>query len=529
MRAGNAVQAPARRSWLDRALGRVGLQRAIPAPSAARRGSRRRVYHAAEIDRLTAELFAQTLSANDELKGDLRRLRGLSRRLTRDTALGGRYPKLISEQTLGATGIGLQSRVERRIGGLNRGLNWQLEDSWKRWGAPGTCTMDGRLSWLDVQLAVLETMAVDGEALVRKVKGAPNPWGFAVQLIDIDLLDEQFTARLLNGNDVIMGVEVNSHQRPVAYHLWNRHPSESAPDRVRQRVLADEIEHLFLARRVQTRAQPWATPILLDAGTFAAFLEAAVHAARVGASRIAAVERDKDSPSLEEDHEYTTLPDEVGPAQVWDLEPGSRLATTNWQYPTGEIDPFSKIITRSIASGWNVAYATLTGDLSEANYSSIRTGVLQEREFYKRLQRLLVDRLCWPVYRAWRDMAIIAGEIPARVNLRDYDRVTWQVRGWPWVDPLKDGKAHTEALGNLLTTRRMILAEQGLDLEEVLEGLAEEQDMIKRLKLTSPLARFGVPAKTATPAEPAAAAEDEEEDTEDDDARADARLLRRLA
>lgn len=478
-------------SWLDRALQTVGLQRAIPtAPRPS--GGRSRVYQAADINRLTADLFAQTLSANDEIKGDIRRLRGLSRRLTRDTAIGSRYPKLVSEQALGADGIRLQCRIERRVGGLNRGINATTEGAWKRWGMAGTCTVDGRMSFTDTLYNITETLAVDGEALVREVRGYPNEFGYAVQLLDVDLLDETFTGRWTNGNEVIMGVEVDDYQRPVAYHLWNRHPSDFGGERTRHRVPASEIRHLFFARRVQTRGMPWAAPILLDAGTFAAFLEAAVHAARVGASRVAAIERDKDAP-VDEDEEFTDLPDEVGPAEVWKLEPGAKLNSVNWQYPTGEMDPFSRVLLRNVSCGWNVSYSSLTGDLSQANYGSERKGLLTEREFFKRVQRLLIDCYCWPVYRSWREMAVIAGQIPARVDMRDYDKVIWQVRGYPWIDPLKDIQAQTMALDALLTTRRRILGEQGLDLEEVFEGLAEEEELMDALGLV-PASRAALPA-----------------------------------
>lgn len=488
-------KAPAAGSWLDRTLSRFGLQRAVaPAPSRGGAPSRR-VHHAADINRLTADLFAQTLSANDELKGDIRRLRGLSRRLFRDTAIGARYPKLVAEQTLGADGIRLQCRIETRVGGLNKGINRQTEDAWRRWGMAGTCTVDGRLSFLASLYALTETLAVDGEALVREIRGYPNEFGYAVQLLDADLLDEQFTGRHTNGNEVIMGVEVDGYQRPVAYHLWTRHPSEFVGGRERVRVPANEIRHLFLANRVQTRGAPWAGPILLDAGTFGAFLEAAVHAARVGASRVAAIETASDAPG-DEDTEYTDVPDEVGPAEVWKLRPGETLNSTNWQYPTGEMDPFSRVLLRNIATGWNVSYSSLTGDLSQANYGSERKGMLTEREFFRRVQRLLIDGYCWPVYRSWREMAVIAGQLPARANMRDYDKVVWQVRGYPWIDPLKDIQAQTMALDACLTTRRRILGEQGMDLEEVFEGLAEENQLMKDLGITP------TTGKTVAAAEP---------------------------
>ena len=463
--------------FVDRALAAVGLQRAIP----RRPVHGARVYGAARLDRLTQDLFADTLSANDELKGDLKRLRGLSRRLVRDTAYGSRFVNLVTEQVLGADGIMLQSRVEKRRGGLNVGVNKTLEDAWERWGRPGTCTADGMMSWAEVEEAFLRSLAVDGEGMLRLVRGANNAFGFAVELLDPDYLDEQYSERLPSGNRVAMGVEVDGFNRPVAYWLLDRHPSEFPTKRIR--VPADQIVHAFLVKRVGARrGEPWASCILTDASTLAAFLEASVHAARIGASRMAAIERDKDV-EIDDDFERSVTPDEVAPGQVLDLAPGERLTALNWQYPTGEIDPFTKIILRSLAAGLNVSYSSLSGDLSDVNYSSIRAGLLMERDGWRKLQRFLMDRLHWPVYRAWREMAMLAGQIPTR-SASDYDRVTWQARGWAWVNPVDEVNANAIALENRLTTRRRILAEQGLDLEEVLEGLAEEEQMLKALGLS---------------------------------------------
>lgn len=480
-----AGKPPAGGRWLDRALATVGLQRAIPRPTSTG-GGRRRTFHAAQINRLTADLYADILSGNDELQGDLRRLRGLSRRLSRDTAYGARYPRLVSEQTLGLDGIRLQARIEKRAGGRNVGLNRTLEDEWRLWGMPGTCTVDGQLSWADVQTNVVENLAVDGEALVRHVRGAENPWGYTLQLLDIDLLDEQFTGTWSNGNQVVMGVEIDRWQKPVAYHLWTEHPSTIGRARFRERIPASELELIFVARRSgQQRGVPWSAPILLDASTLGAYLEAAVHAARIGASRMAAIERDPGSEIDEDggDQPASAIPDEVAPGQMLNLDAGQHLKSIDWQYPTGEIDPFTRIIVRSLATGWNTSYASLSGDLTGANYSSMRYGLLIERDVWRRVQRLLIHRLCWPVFRAWREMAVITNRIPARTSMTDYDRVMWQPRGWPWTDPVKEVQANVLALNNLLTTRTRILGEQGVDFAELAEEYAEEEAMLAKLGL----------------------------------------------
>lgn len=510
---------------MNRALRAIGLQRALPAAAIAARSTGKRVFHAAGVNPLTVNLFAQTLSANDELKGDIRRLKGLSRRLTRDTALGARIPKLFVEQIIGPYGIRLQSRVEKRVGGLNQGMNRAHETSWAEWGERGTCTVDGSCSWVDALELHVFTLVVDGEVLWRIVRGAPNAWGFALEPLDTDLIDETFTGRWTNGNEVIMGIEVDRYGRPVAYHLWTRHPSEFGGDRRRERVLASDIIHDFIGTRAkQRRGLPFATPILLDAGTLAAFLEASTHAARIGASRIAAIEKDKDY-QVDDDQEFDEVPDEVSPGQVYDLAPGSRLASIDWQYPTGEIDPFVRIVSRFVAAGYGVSYAAATGDLTGANYSSLRAGRLTELDVWRRMQRMVIERFCTVVHREWLSFAVMANKLPARKNMRDYLAVKWQPRGWVGVDPLKDQQAQDMKLANLLTTRRRILAEEGEDLEEILEERAEEEKLLQQLELQPTVA---VKSKTPKNGDPADDAEDDD-DTSDADEKTKPTPVRMIA
>jgi capsid protein len=61
--------------------------------------------------------------------------------------------------------------------------------------------------------------------------------------------------------------------------------------------------------------------------------------------------------------------------------------------------------------------------------------------------------------------------------VRKFLDARWIPRGWAWVDPLKDTQAGVLAVQSGLASRSSLLAEQGEDFEDVLEQLAEEEDM----------------------------------------------------
>lgn len=511
---------------LDRLLSRVGLQRvqppAPPAPAPAP-VKRARVYASADVNRLTADWITTILSADQEMRGSMRRLRGAARSLVRDTAHGARFVQLLQENVVGATGARLQARVGSvRDGKPNRRLNAQLEETWAEWCEPVNCSYDGRLSFVELEALALATVVVDGEALFRIIRGADNPFRFALQPLDPDLLDHELgmdaPVRLANGHEIRMGIEENAAGRPVAYWIWSAHPSEFIR-REHVRVDAADIIHLYRPLRAgQRRGITAFAPVLLNQKMAAAFTEAAVVAARFGASKMALVHVDPEKSIDAGDPDAVTgnYVDEVSPGGVWRANPGEQVSALDFQYPNMSYGEFMRAILQEIATGLGIAHASLSGDLQGVNYSSIRAGLLVERDTYRRIQRWLIQHFHQRIYREWVRFAPLSGRIPARESTA-YLNVRWQPRGWDWVDPLKDMQAAKVAVSEGFTTRTAICAAKGEDFEENLERLAEEMEMAKALGVT-----LGGPtpgAALSTAATPNAPADDpEDDDASDDDA-----------
>ncbi|MFP6708747.1 MAG: phage portal protein, partial [Alphaproteobacteria bacterium] len=63
--------------------------------------------------------------------------------------------------------------------------------------------------WTDAQRLFIETLARDGEVLVRFVNGYRNLERFAIEFVESDILDEELNAKAQNGNRIRMGVEVD--------------------------------------------------------------------------------------------------------------------------------------------------------------------------------------------------------------------------------------------------------------------------------------------------------------------------------
>ena len=83
----------------------------------------------------------------------------------------------------------MQAKARKVDGSLDAPGNKIVENAWKAWGQCGSCTVDGRLSWIDTQRLFVETLARDGEVNLRFINGFNNIERFAVEFVESDILD----------------------------------------------------------------------------------------------------------------------------------------------------------------------------------------------------------------------------------------------------------------------------------------------------------------------------------------------------
>lgn len=450
----------------------------------------RRAYAAAAVNRLTASWTISNRTGDEELKTALRPLRARSRELVQNNDHARKFMKMVSANVIGAAGITLQSKVKQPDGGLDIGANSIIEEAWARWGSKGTPTVCGQYSWADVQRVAVESVARDGEILIRKDRTFPNGFGFALQLIEADHLDENYNRELKGGGRITMGVEFDAYGRPAAYHLLTRHPGSNTYEyggKKYERVPADQIIHMYVKDRpTQSRGVPWMHSAMTRLNMLGAFEDAAVINARVGASKMGFFTRTDEAAEYAGDGDNgANMEMEAEPGTLTQLPPGVDFKEWNPQYPNSEFADFEKAMLRSISSGLNVSYTSLASDLEGVNYSSIRQGVLDERDHWRMLQGWMIEHLCNEVFADWLLMSLTTGAL-GKLPPSKYDKFNapvWQPRGWGWVDPLKDVKAQVEAINAGLKTRASAVAEQGLDLMDVFEQLAEEDKLAEKFKL----------------------------------------------
>lgn len=477
---------------------------------AGRNGVRR--FEGAQVSRLTASWMAGSASIDEELRRDLDALRNRSRDLCKNDAYAAKFMRMVRNNVVGAQGFVLQCAAVENDGKPDTQANKAIEAAWYRQCRPGNFDVTGQLSADDFWRTAICGVARDGELLARKVRGnGRGEYGYQLQLLDPARLDTNFNREATPGsNAIIMGVEVDSYRKPVAYHLF-KHLRASASSRERDRVPAAEIIHRFIPWEIeQTRGLPWMHSAMHLLRQLGGYREAAVIAARIGASKMGIYTRtgqDIQPPNEGEDADGNFITSaEPGTFEV--APDGYDLKTWDPNYPHDQFDVFCKAALRGISSGIGVAYPSLGNDLEGVNFSSIRSGVLEEREEWMVIQAWLIATTLVEVFEDWLAWSLMRGSIrlqngsalPAG-KLDKFREHTWQGRRWSWVDPLKDVEASVLAIANNLASPQQIAAQTGRDIVDVLDDIQRYHELLRERGLPIPTVTLPKPASPNAPEE----------------------------
>jgi lambda family phage portal protein len=480
-----------------------------------------RNYAAAQVNRLTQGWSTVSGSANSEIHRSLDAVRARSRKLANDDEYVKKWLAMVTTNVVGPTGFRFQARVYDKPGSPDTYANDAIEAAWAKFCKKGVCDVTGRQSMTGLQQLAMKAVARDGEFLIQIVRGtaAANAYGFALQLLDVDRLATTLNKPAEGGaNAIRMGVEVNAYGRPVAYHLKTNHPGDlyQTTSGIRgdhyQRVPAADIIHEFVADRPeQVRGMPWAHAAMIRLNNLGGYEEAAVIAARVGASKMGFFttpdgQAEVVSTGTDDGTEQGGLTMDADPGVFQSLPEGVQFQPFNPDYPTAMYADFVKANLRGIASGLGVAYHALANDLEGVSFSSIRSGTLEERDVWMLIQEWFAQSFLDRVHAEFMQAALAFGQITlpngSTLPISKLDKFTphtWQGRRWEWVDPLKDIEADIAAINAGLKSPQSVAAKLGLDYEDLLVEIQAATAMREAMgiKLPSEMAAAAAAAGAA--------------------------------
>ena len=446
-----------------------------------------RSWKAAEQSRLASAWVSTTTPINAKIRRHLTTLRARSRDQQMQNDYVRHYIRTVVNNVVGADGFSIQSQVQRLSGGPDKPANDAIEAAYKEAGRVVDIT--GQISRRDNYRLFLTSLIVDGEYIAIKHRGpGQGKYGYLLEVIDPELLDVNKYERLPNGNWVRMGIEYNRDNVPIKYWFKIYKPELETYANHEWRIIpADRVIHAFFIEFVgQERGVPWLATTLFSLKQSDAYDEAAIIAARIGASQMGFFSSDggEGYQGDEKQEDGSTLV-ELEPGTFEDIG-NKKLQVYDPNYPHEQYEPFKKSITRKMASGLGIQYETLNNDREGVNYTSIRHGTLEDRENWKIIQTFMIEQLVRPDREAWLEMAWLKGAIkigrnPLARALEDYLPARYQGRRWEWVDPSKDMTAYEKELGMHAISVSEIIRRRGRDPDDVFAEIALDNEKIKTL------------------------------------------------
>lgn len=477
-----------------------------------------RAYNAAMVDRLTSDFLPSYLSANAELRYQLKVLRGRSNTLAMNEPYTRYFIESCVRNMVGHDGLRFKCGAMNPKGIPDKIANDIIKAAFSKWGEKKNCTVTKRKTWVGAQKLICRALVKDGEVFVRIVRGFDNPFKFAVQILEPDYVDENYNVpNLPNGNRIIMGVELNPWGEPVAYYILKQHPGDyyglggASVGIQYEKIPANDMIHVFIQERPeQTRGVPWIYVAMARLNQLGAYEEAELIAARLQSCKMGFLTSKTDQPidGDDEDSMGNTIIDAT-PGQIEQLPPNVDFKDWNPTHPNANMPAFEKAMLRGIAAGIGENYNLMAQDLEGVNFSSIRAGTIEQREQWKMLQVFFIEDCANDIYEKWLEVALLTPFLaPLPYSKFDkFNQPLFKGRRWEWVDPEKDMRAKAFAVLMKWKTNTDIIEDMDGDPDEVWAKLKEEKATMDALGLEQSIPQmlsFLTPPEEADPIAPQA-------------------------
>ncbi|WFS02782.1 phage portal protein [Rhizobium tumorigenes] len=469
---------------LDRAIGWI-------APVAGLRRLRHRAamdvmsrsYEGAATGRTNASWRTPSTSADAEVAMGSRLLRDRMRDLVRNNP---HAANAISVLVTHAVGDGIVPRTK------DKRVNALFQEFIKK------CDADGQLDFYGIQALAVRGMLESGDGLVRRRRrrrsdGLPVP--LQLQVLESDMIDSSKDGMQPNNRMAVQGIEFDALGARSVYWMFGSHPGNNTFDyrytAESKIVAAEDIAHVYEKQRTQVRGVPWGAPAITPIYDLTGYENAESMRKRMEACMVGVVtggdsdELGMTTPVGDGDERLPGVYDNTG-AVVEKFEPGMFLHAyggkdIKFSQPaaTGNYDAYKNSQLHTIAAGFRVPHALLSGRLDGVNYSSSKVGLEHFKRTISALQwQFIIPMLCEPMWQWFLEAAYADGSIKSMNH-----PAKWSPPRFYSADPAKDTKALLAEVRAGLKPLGAAIAEIGYDRDEVFEEYADDFKQLDKLGL----------------------------------------------
>lgn len=466
-------------------------------------------------------------SAIADQSGALSDMRAQSRDLARKTPIA---VGAINTNVDRVVGTGLALSAQPHIGVLG----WTAEeaDTWKKhvqaeyamWADSKDCDLTGQQNFDELTGLVLRAALESGDAF-SMLPDAPfatrmQPYRLRVQVLEADRVGNPKGAS--DTDAVAGGVRMDENGKPLAYHVYRRHPGSL--EFFRNRFEGDWVDavgstgrrrilhHFERLRPEQPRGIPYLAPVIECIKQISTYTDAEIQAAVVSSmfTVFVTTEGGNSAPIFDGSADGggqapAVQDDEIGMGQgaVVDLAAGEKVEFANPSRPNTAFEPFTLAVIRQIGVALSLPYELLIKQFN-ASYSASKAALLDAWQYLRRRRRWVALTFCQPVYETWLAEAVAIGRVSAPGFFSDpllrwaYTRALWVGDSQGSINPKDEVAAFRDAIDARLCTRERAEWELfGTDFAQTLPVKEAEEAALDKAKL-KPVPKAGAAAPAPT-------------------------------
>ena len=345
----------------------------------------------------------------------------------------------LEERVVGSKGIVVEPHPVLTNGKIAKQLAKQIRKKWGEWSVKPEVT--GQFTRPMLERLMLRSWLRDGEIFAQLVRGnaqgltpvAGIPfWLEALEADFIPMTDDE-------AEQISQGVYLDNWGRPKKYLVYKSLPV-SGRQMDTKAVDAGSMLHLKFTRRLhQTRGVSLLSGVLMRLSALKEYEDSELTAARIAAALGMYIKKG-DGQDFDEQNSKDKREMLIEPGIIYDdLLPGEDIGMIKSDRPNPNLETFRNGQLRAVSAGSRLSFSS-TARNYDGTYSAQRQELVESTDGYLILQDWFIGAVTRPMYRAWLEMAVAAGEIklPRGLDLDSLYTAVYSGPVMPWIDPVKE-------------------------------------------------------------------------------------------
>lgn len=435
-------------------------------------------YEGAEPTRLR-NFYRSRGTQNQQVQQSAEALRTQARHLVQNHDISRGVLRTLVNNTVGASGVGIEPQPRMRDGSIHRELASQMRELYRDWCMAPEVTH--RFTFPRLQRAVARTWLRDGECFGQFVQGTRPDLDHGTTVpMSLEVFEADMVPLYLDdpGSRVLQGIERDGWGRPTALRVYKTDPWSAQGARLSdtKSIPWGRVLHIASLDNIsQLRGVSEFASVITRLEDIKDYEESERVAAKIAAMLTAYVRKgtpdayEGRATGSEEDRRISLEAGEI----ITDLMPGEDIGLVDSKRPNPNLVAFRQGQLRAMSAGVGVSYSSSSKDYN-GTYSAQRQELVEQWIHYAVLTDDFVGMFLQPVWCRFVDIAVTSGSlrVPAGVRRESLHDALFVAQSMPWIDPLKEAMA-SEALVNAgFESEVAVIRRRGGNPADVLEQVS---------------------------------------------------------